>query len=113
HRRVRLELADPPALGVLELEQPLGRALHGPFEGKPGSVLCECHTVTFVATSDNVRAAARPLRTAASMVGGQGAASHAPASVSSPGAAGGRSSPGVTAIVASGSLLTRDQRTSA
>src|SRR5262249_29978465 len=112
-RRVRLELADPPALGVLELEQPLGRAVHGPFESEPGSVPCECHTVTLVATSDNVRAAARPLRTAASMVGGQGAASHAPASASSSRAAGGRFRPGLTAIVASGSLLTRDQRTSA
>ena len=33
HRRVRLELADPPAAGVLELEQAVGRLARRPGRG--------------------------------------------------------------------------------
>jgi hypothetical protein len=79
HRRVRLELALPPAIRMLERQQPLGTALDGGVQ--PGELLNDGHTTTLVVTSDNTRAAVRPERTALSIVAGQPVAVHAPARV--------------------------------
>src|SRR5207248_9156480 len=114
HRRVRLELADPPAARMLELEQPYGRALESEVEG--GALGDGGHAGTLVARDNTARAAARPLRTAFSIVGGQPSEDvHAPARATpaETAPAGGRSIPGRRAMVASGSRLTRDQSTSA
>src|SRR5205085_2730921 len=44
HRRVRLELSDPPAVGMLELEQALSRTFDRQIQSRRGSVRCECHS---------------------------------------------------------------------
>ncbi len=70
HRRVRLQLADPPAAWVLELEHAGGRLLDRGVE--PGQGLRGAHSAAAFA-------AATPLRTAASIVAGQSEATQAPA----------------------------------
>ena len=109
HRRVRLELADPPAAGVLELEQAVGRPVDGLVEA--GELLDGAHCRV------TASAAATPLRTAASIVAGQSEAVHAPAryTCSRDVCIGHRRLrvPGRAAKVARGSRLTRDQRSSA
>src|SRR5690242_19837718 len=115
HRRVRLELAHPPAVRMLKLEQPVRRALDRGVEVdlRLGPLGCDRHAATFDdAAASTARAAARPLRTALSIVGGQGGAVQAPASATLPRTSGGTTAPGRTATVASGSRLTRDQRSS-
>src|SRR5439155_26014934 len=115
HRRVRLELALPPAVGLLERQQVLGAKLDGSVQ--PGQLLDKSHAITLVVTSDNSLAAVRPDRTALSIVAGQPVAVQAPARVTfarevrGPG----RSAPvpGRSATVACGSRLTRDQVSSA
>src|SRR5919198_752706 len=68
HRRVRLELAYPPAVRVLELEQAGRGTVDGRVQRRPYSVRRDCQTATLVVTPDNILAAAPPLRTAASIV---------------------------------------------
>src|SRR4029077_159497 len=112
---VRLELALPPAGGVLQREQPFRAEFDGSVERR--QLLDDSHAATLVVTSDNNLAAVRPERTALSIVAGQPVAVHAPARVTS-----GRSVhgpgrnaavPGRSATVAFGSRLTRDQSSSA
>ena len=79
HRRVRLELALPPAVRMLEREQPLGAELDAPIQR--GQFSNDGHAATLVVMSDNNLAAARPERTALSIVAGQPVAVHAPARV--------------------------------
>ena len=79
HRRVRLELALPPAVGVLQREQALRAELDGSVERC--QFLDDSHAATLVVTSDNNLAAVRPERTALSIVAGQPVAVHAPARV--------------------------------
>src|SRR5262245_26695841 len=98
---------------MLEREQALGGAFDAGVEC--GELARDGHAATLVVTSDNrARAAARPERTALSIVAGQPVSVHAPARArpgrTSPGA--GRRTPGRSAIVASGSRLTRDQSSS-
>src|SRR5438093_5752763 len=114
HRRVRLELALPPTVRMLQREQPLGSPLDGGIEGR--ELLNDGQAATFVVKLDSSDCTAdRPERTAPSIVAGQPVSVHAPAramrSRTRPGA--GRTTPGRRAIVASGSRLTRDQSTSA
>ena len=82
-----------------------------------GELLHDGHAATLVVTSDNTaRAAVRPERTALSIVAGQPVRVHAPARASpcsDAARARERSTPGRSAIVASGSRLTRDQSSSA
>ena len=114
HRHVRLELADPDAVGPLQLEQPARAAVDRAdrVRSAPRSRSCRnCCT----RSAQDVLSRARPLRTALSIVAGQPVSVHAPARttlgrlVSTPG----RRRPGRSAIVAYGSRLTRDQRSSA
>src|SRR5947209_18280376 len=98
---------------MLEPEQPLGTAFERAVERR--ELLDDRHhAASLVFTSDNTRAAARPERTALSIVAGQPVSVHAPAratfgrDVSTPG----RSTPGRKAMVAYGSRLTRDHRSS-
>ena len=111
HRRVRLELADPPAVGVLELEQAVGRRVDGLVERGELSI------AVMLDRLHSARPGATPLRTAASIVAGQSEATQAPAGRRSPGRSriGHRSLrvPGRAAKVARGSRLTRDQTSSA
>src|SRR5262249_46963765 len=116
HHRVRLELAFPPAVGMLERQQPLGGALDTGVEGV--QLLYDGHAATLVVTSDNsARAALRPERTALSIVAGQPVPVHAPPRArpgrTRPRPGGARCTPERNAIRASGPRLTRDQRTSA
>src|SRR5438874_6210421 len=114
HRRVRLELPLPPAVWMLEREQPLGRTLDAAVERS--QFLRNRHAATLVVTPDNSPAAARPDRTALSIVAGQPVAVHAPARVTvgrdvrGPGRS--AAVPGRSAIVARGSRLTRAQSSS-
>src|SRR5512133_632576 len=114
HGHVGLELADPVAVRVLELEQPLGRAFDRDVEARLGGY---AQAATSARAVVRARAAARPLRIAPSIVAGQPVAVHAPARVtfgrlvSGPGRC--CSLPGRTAIVAAGSRLMRDQSNSA
>src|SRR4051812_5182714 len=117
HRRVRLELADPPAARVLELEQAAGRALDRLVEPGLDALERDGHAATSSPARTRARAAACPLRTAPSIVGGQPVAVQAPARttfgrpVSAPRRC--ASLPGRTAIVACGSRLTLDHISSA
>src|SRR5581483_8174770 len=110
HGHVRLELADPDAVGALELEQAPRAAVDHRVE------LRQLHRRAHGGNvSRRRRAAKRPLRTALSIVAGQPVSVHAPArtmfgrDVSTPG----RTTPGRRAIVALGSRLTRDHTSSA
>ena len=69
HRRVRLELADPPAVGVLELEQAPRRRPRSPVERGQLGRRRSCRHLR--ALSGQRAAAATPLRTAPSIVAGQ------------------------------------------
>ena len=55
HRRVRLELADPPAVGVLELEQPRGRPLDGGVEAGLEPLRRDRHAATLETVSKQVQ----------------------------------------------------------
>src|SRR5205085_11816183 len=115
HRRVRLELADPPPVGMLELEQPCRPPLEREVEPALDPLGRDRHAGTFVPLCTSARAAATPLATALSIVTGQPVSSQAPARAtpSRTGPGRGRFTPGRSAIVACGSRLTRDQRSSA
>jgi len=79
HRRVRLELADPPAARMLELEQALRGRLDGCVEARLDSLRSDGHAATPWGSLESASAAARPLRTAPSIVAGQPVAVQAPA----------------------------------
>src|SRR5581483_222616 len=106
HGHVRLQLADPHAVGPLQLEQAPRPAVDGRIE---------CRECRRAHRARRYRAAARPLRTALSIVAGQPVSVHVPAratfgrAVCTPGL----TVPGRSAIVAFGSRLTRDQTSSA
>src|ERR687887_2313122 len=50
HRRVRLELAYPPAVRVLELEQAGRGTVDGRVQRRPDSVRRDCQTATLIVT---------------------------------------------------------------
>ncbi len=77
HRRVRLQLPDPPAVRVLELEQPLRARVDRPIECR--QLGDDTHAGTSAGERLTAWAAAIPLRTAPSIVAGQPVAVHAPA----------------------------------
>src|SRR5207245_9554224 len=113
HRRVRLQLAHPPAVGMLELEQPPRARLEGAVERGHGRDSCHLKILSRAGAS-GAAPAARPLRTAPSIVAGQPVSVQAPArttfgcAVCVPARA--ARVPGRPANVAAGSRLTRDQR---